>query len=545
MLGSVYNYFFLSAPATPAIPSSRSFSTNNPVFKESGDPFHPRLATVFQQLDAIAPRFTTKGDNIQILNSPDAFYETLKAKILSARRRVFLSSLYVGKRLHDLVDTIDAALTANSDLHVSILTDALRGTRESPKNPSCASLLAPLVAKFGKHRVDIRMYHTPHLSGLKLRLAPKRLNESFGLQHMKLYGFDDEILLSGANLSHDYFTNRQDRYYLLSDSRITNYYHQLHSAISSLSYQLISTTPTESAPHKNFLLSWPSANRSCEPGLNLHRFLLDASFLLEPLLKQHVLGDFDSHDDLAHSDFDTVVYPISQFTPLFHANNDHSTEKPAVLRLLSYLDSPSVSWWFTAGYFNMLPQILDRLCNGHARGVVITAAAKANSFYKSSGLSYYIPEAYLLIAKKFLHDVHAAGKDSLIRLYEWQNGIVNTPSGWSYHAKGLWITVPDEELPSITIIGSSNFTKRAYSLDLESNALIITKDPGLKQRMRAEIDNLMTHAHPLELSDFDPKPVQSTDNENDSTSDPVYKVHDDRRISYGVQLALKIFGGKL
>lgn len=29
---------------------------------------------------------------------------------------------------------------------------------------------------------------------------PKRINEGWGLQHMKLYGFDDEIMLSGYGL---------------------------------------------------------------------------------------------------------------------------------------------------------------------------------------------------------------------------------------------------------------------------------------------------------------------------------------------------------
>lgn len=76
------------------------------------------------------------------------------------------------------------------------MTDALRGTREAP-DPSCASLLAPLVAEFGPHRVEIRMYHTPNLTGLRKRHIPNRINEGWGLQHMKLYGVDDEIILSG------------------------------------------------------------------------------------------------------------------------------------------------------------------------------------------------------------------------------------------------------------------------------------------------------------------------------------------------------------
>ena len=49
--------------------------------------------------------------------------------------------------------------------------------------------------------MDIRMYHTPALSGWKRMFIPARLNEGWGLQHMKLYGFDDEIILSGCVLN--------------------------------------------------------------------------------------------------------------------------------------------------------------------------------------------------------------------------------------------------------------------------------------------------------------------------------------------------------
>jgi len=77
-----------------------------------------------------------------------------------------------------------------------VLSDALRGTRESPR-ASCASLLAPLVEEFGEDRVEIRMYHSPILAGWRKKFIPTRLNEGWGLQHMKLYGIDDEVILSG------------------------------------------------------------------------------------------------------------------------------------------------------------------------------------------------------------------------------------------------------------------------------------------------------------------------------------------------------------
>ena len=76
-----------------------------------------------------------------------------------------------------------------------MLTDFLRGTRETPQ-PSCATLLAGLVKEFPR-RVEVRMYHTPNLAGLRKAMIPNRINEGWGLQHMKLYGFDDEIIMSG------------------------------------------------------------------------------------------------------------------------------------------------------------------------------------------------------------------------------------------------------------------------------------------------------------------------------------------------------------
>ena len=45
------------------------------------------------------------------------------------------------------------------------------------------------------------------------------------------------LLIPRANLSHDYFTNRQDRYILFSDSkRLTDYFSDLAGTISSHSY---------------------------------------------------------------------------------------------------------------------------------------------------------------------------------------------------------------------------------------------------------------------------------------------------------------------
>lgn len=78
---------------------------------------------------------------------------------------------------------------------MDILIDCLRGTRVS-KGSSSATLLLPLLKEY-PNQLNISMYHTPDLTGLLKKTLPQRFNESIGLMHLKLYGFDNKIILSG------------------------------------------------------------------------------------------------------------------------------------------------------------------------------------------------------------------------------------------------------------------------------------------------------------------------------------------------------------
>lgn len=45
--------------------------------------------------------------------------------------------------------------------------------------------------------------------------------------------------------------------------------------------------------------------------------------------------------------------------------------------------------------------------------------------------------------------------------------------GWTYHAKGLWYTLPDQQKPSLTLIGSPNFGKKKVILNFNLNVIAI------------------------------------------------------------------------
>ncbi|CUS21025.1 LAQU0S02e04060g1_1 [Lachancea quebecensis] len=474
-----------------------------------------------QQLSKLNACFFLGKGEVKVLSTPNCFYNTLKQKISVAKNRIFLASLYIGTTETELIQCISDALDRNADLKVYFLVDGLRGTREAPKSCS-ASLLSELV-KSHRNRVDIRLYRTPDLTPFKEAVVPRRFNEGIGLQHMKIYGIDDEVILSGANLSNDYFSNRQDRYYLFKSQKLAGYYFRLHQLVSSMSYQV-----HYSETKQKYKMIWPHDNIAVDPRADKASFLSVCSRALKQFLMDPIEGENNS-DDFETNGCCTRVYPVSQFTPLFRTSaQDYSTEKPTILQILSHIPDSSVKWTFTAGYFNMLPEIKSLLLGAPSKkGSVITASPFANGFYQSKGVSKYLPSAYLHLSEKFLLDVRSRGKDSQISLNEWKKGIVNTPDGWSYHAKGIWLSdnnVSDQR-PAITIIGSSNYTRRAYSVDLESNVVLVTEDSDLKHEMQAEIDRIMCDTKPVTIEDF--------------KSDP------QRHVSLGIQAATKIIGKRL
>ncbi|KAH8664380.1 hypothetical protein BX600DRAFT_398468 [Xylariales sp. PMI_506] len=455
------------------------------------------LAPFMSELDKVAPSFKVQGSQIHVIQTPADFYETLKAKIRQAKKRIFLATLYIGKSERELIVTLQEALRANPELKISILTDALRGTREAP-NPSCAGLLAPLITEFGPDRVEIRMYHTPNLTGLRKKHIPKRINEGWGLQHMKLYGVDDEIILSGANLSSDYFTNRQDRYHLFSSKEITEYFERLYQGVASFSFLV-----EPSKEQAGFNLVWPSTNPAPSPLEQPGQFISSASTTMNALIapRRQVAAN-ESQPDVESAD--TTVYMLAQLTQLLKP--DTSTELPAVTHILRTLSEPQYtgsSWTFTAGYFNPAPSLTQLLMStASSNCTVITASPQANGFYGSKGVSGMLPDAYTLLARRFLTAISQQKRDSSIVLKEWRKGAVGEPEGWTYHAKGLWITLPKEEHPSMTVVGSSNYTKRSYSLDLEAGALIVTRNDALKKQLGAEQKWLQDYATPVTLDDF-------------------------------------------
>ncbi|KAI1004099.1 hypothetical protein K3495_g4114 [Podosphaera aphanis] len=320
---------------------------------------------------------------------------------------------------------------------------------------------------------------------------------------MKLYGFDDQIILSGANLSRDYFTNRQDRYHLFSSKEITTYFFQLHSIISNLSFLLESNSHIRAG----YNLKWPTSNLAPSPFDSPSDFISYSSKVLKKLTLSSKNGSSEvSREKIT----DTIVYPIFQFTPLFCSHTNSSTELPAITSILSILSLPEFkrsSWTFTAGYFNPIPTLTSLLLSTSSTSSnVIIASPGANGFYGSKGISSLLPPAYTLLSRRFVEAINRKGKTKEIEVKEWRRGVNGEPGGWTYHAKGLWISLglkkSNDGGAEISVVGSSNYTKRSYQLDLEAGAVIITSNEDLKKQLGFERNALSEHARKVSIDDF-------------------------------------------
>lgn len=58
-------------------------------------------------------------------------------------------------------------------------------------------MLLPLLQRFTS-QMRVSLYHTPDLRGLLRLLIPQRFNETIGVQHIKVYLFDDSVIISGC-----------------------------------------------------------------------------------------------------------------------------------------------------------------------------------------------------------------------------------------------------------------------------------------------------------------------------------------------------------
>ncbi|KAM8704719.1 hypothetical protein ACLKA7_009213 [Drosophila subpalustris] len=416
-------------------------------------------------LHNLAPCFPLRGEQIQVIHEPQHFYQTLMQRISKAKKRIVLASLYLGtgQLENSFVQTLRHSLQAQSSLRLNVLLDFTRGTRGSANSKT---MLLPLVREFGE-QVQFSLYHTPDLRGMTKRLAPPRWNELLGLQHMKVYLFDDAVIISGANLSNDYFTNRQDRYILIEDKPLADFYAQLIERVQEFSLA-VSADATEGL-HRNWRILPYEGTKEQFIRLAKERV---TNFVQEAHQRQLKVRD---QDKLA----DTWVFPLVEMGQIGIHHDSVVTKQ-----LLSKCIAGS-RLKLATGYFNLTQEYMDTITHKClAQCSILMAHPNANGFQGAKGPAGGIPAAYTLIAKSFYESLVRRQQNHRVNFFEYQK------HGWTYHAKGLWYYLPNARLPNLTLIGSSNFGERSVNRDLETQVCLVTDNKDLSQRLQAEADRL-------------------------------------------------------
>ncbi|VDP79457.1 unnamed protein product [Echinostoma caproni] len=365
---------------------------------------------------------------------------------------------------------------------------------QGPGTSKYTSSVDLLTSLTGIDGVSVYLYHNPRLRGWLQYLLPNRMNEVLGVQHIKAYVFDDSVVLSGANLSHEYFVNRQDRAWLFGQfPALADFYTGLVRVLSQFCYRLA-------------------------PDGSLHRHSLATDPVTTPLRSfekrfraalEHYINDVRTRFPAEHiqPNQSTLICPLVQFGPYGIQNEEQFT-----LSLLRHIISDTEHHYdmaLASGYFNLTEFYAKLLIDFgtyqlRSKLTLLCASPTANGFLNSRGLSGYIPMAY---------------RESLIRLLTrfgpHTRGIAyptileyNRP-GWTFHAKGLWYeryqhseNNPQHSDTSFTLIGSSNFSYRSLNRDLESQVAVWTTDPVLRAQIQNERNHLFqtTYAYPVLLS---------------------------------------------
>ncbi|XP_070846359.1 CDP-diacylglycerol--glycerol-3-phosphate 3-phosphatidyltransferase, mitochondrial isoform X2 [Chaetodon trifascialis] len=386
------------------------------------------LCTRFRWIAEHVPAFRVPGAHIHVLTSPDQFYQAMKARIKTAKRRVVMASLYLGtgQLEQELVDCMEEALqrsqgnSRDSDLKVSILLDYTRGSRGQINS---RTMLLPLLQRFTS-QMRVSLYHTPDLRGLLRLLVPQRFNETIGVQHIKVYLFDDSVIISGANLSDSYFTNRQDRYVLLENcSEVADFFSDLVEAVGDVSLQL---QPDDSVTVLEGMVHPYRGDRQDFSVVARKR-------IMEAVNAVHVRQrpPEDSEDEgMSEGEEDTWVFPLVQMKPLGIQVDEQVTQ-----RLLTDA-GPDSTVFLTSGYFNLTRAYMQLVLGAGASYRILTASPEVNGFFGAKGIAGAIPEAYIHIARQFYNQVCRLGQQERVHLHEYHR------PQWTFHAKGAGDVVP-------------------------------------------------------------------------------------------------------
>ncbi|KRX07518.1 hypothetical protein PPERSA_11067 [Pseudocohnilembus persalinus] len=554
------------------------------------------------------PFFELRSGQIEILQDPIDFYIHLHKGIKSAGKRICLSSLYLGTGNLEkfLVAQIDNKIKRSTQLQLQLLFDYGRGTRMNRKNESTQTMVQHLkTTNLINNNIKIGFFRNPDVNPVINLDTDSGLREIFGVHHIKCYLFDDDILISGANLNETYFTERQDRYYYIRNApQMANYMYEFIGVLLNNSYQigengdLITFNNQPGADKKkefkkrenfedfydvhdihskkkaaetqqdyefqeqkqqneNQYSSSNINNKQNEENQQQNEEFIDleedqddiqeqqknkkqtisekldqivpkyfkedkelqieleekkdqAKQVLEQSYNEVEVGnivrridqalykdDKNKKGDLIDMGGKVYVFPTIQIPYLdFRQDEEFITEF-----LKENVQKPDSKLYIATGYLSFTQKIQNIILQAKNKEInILTAAPIANSFYKAGRVKGWIPYFYRVFEYNFLKEVQNNKKQQIF-LHEFQK------NQWTFHSKGMWVCENNQDVPNLTIIGSSNYSSRSYNRDTELNFTFYSMCDKFSNKLLLETQHQYTHTQEktkLNLSKDDP-----------------------------------------
>eukprot|EP01065_Artemidia_motanka_P030028 TRINITY_DN3604_c3_g3_i1.p1 TRINITY_DN3604_c3_g3~~TRINITY_DN3604_c3_g3_i1.p1 ORF type:complete len:541 (+),score=158.97 TRINITY_DN3604_c3_g3_i1:894-2516(+) len=450
----------------------RAFDSRSPAPAAQGaGPFSAAAST----LSAHGPCFAVSARAIEIVPGPPEFLAKLLSMIDTARDTVHIAALYLGcsKMCQSVADRIEAALQRQPALNVTLLLDYGRSLRRERDGSTVLSILSSVKTAFPS-RFSVRMFMVP-LCGAAFRHAPPAIREFAGVQHMKGCIVDDDVLMTGANLNDDYFTDRQDRYMVFYKApALAAWTRSLISTLAELSFDAAVGASADDLP---LVPKWPSEQphpvwSGPSPRMT-HEFADTACKRVEELLRAE--GDPLGKEA---EEADTFVWPLVQMAPL-GLEHDASV-LPLVIESLPSSDHTAT---ICSAYPNFTPSLTRAFRDSPLHFNLVAPKEEASGFYGAGGAKEWVPRVYTSLLRRFIS--RTAGR---VTLWGWRR------KGWTFHGKGIWVLPEGGRRAALTVVGSSNFGRRSEDLDMEFGFAVLTRDQALIQALKAEEAYIRSHA---------------------------------------------------
>jgi len=372
------------------------------------------------------PFIPIDAKDVLVITEPASFYKVILDNVNSTKRRLALSALYLGTGPKEkaIIEAIHDNIDWNNNLKVKVVLDNNRARRTDDHGQSSLSVLRKLLA-FENVSLDLVETSRNDTVIYKYLRRFQKWNEISSTYHGKMLVFDDEVLVTGANLSDTYFERRKDRYMLIGNSRL----------LSDYIFNLLECIGQD--------------QDSIRIALRNHNY---------NHIKQYL---WTADDKSSKKASDTYIIPLCQHGP------SGLTDKEEFLKFLDSILPSDAQIYLSSGYFNPSPIISSLRISS-----VLAPSERANGFYGGSGFLNYVPRLYTALHKLYL-DTNRRCK---LLLYDKPD--------WSFHAKGVWIEGLDDLY--IHIIGSSNFNYRSSVRDFETQLVLLTTNKDLSTELRDE-----------------------------------------------------------